>query len=517
MGKAKRMFCLMIAAVLVISMVLTGCGDKETAVSSQSTGAQSSTASATVNPVEQLEPVTLSWYFFSGVGQQKDQQEVEAKMTEYLKDKINASVKLYPLDWDTFITKTSAMSASGEPYDLCFTASYLSFQTNALKNWFADLNQDGLLDKYGAAIKERLGEVFLKGGQLNGKQFALPTYKERARSSGLFFNKEYVDKYNINISKVNSNRDLGELLKLIKENEKDLVPLGISPGNSIYNGDVWTEFEPLAGDTAVPGDLYADKDDTKVVNRFETPEYMEKCRILREWYKAGYIDKDAAAKTSTYDQKKKNGNYFVVTGGTKPGADAEMSKGGKVTWVQKAMTKTYSTDGDLSGSMNAISATSENKERAMMLLNLMYTDKEFNNLFNFGIEGKHYTKVSENVIKFTTDSGYNFGAAWMFGDQTLNYLSENEDPQKWQKFEEFNNQAVPFKSLGFQFNADPWKKEYAAVKSVIQEMGDALDVGAVDPEVNVPKFIEKLKKAGTDKYIPVIQQEFDKWYAEQKK
>ena len=148
-----------------------------------------------------------------------------------------------------------------------------------------------------------------------------------------------------------------------------------------------------------------------------------------------------------------------------------------------------------------------------MLLELTYTDKELNNMINFGIENKHYVKISDNFIKLIPDSGYYFGAEWMFGDQTLNYLKEGEDPDKWKKFEEFNNQAVPFKSIGFSYDNSQWKNEYAAIKSIIQELGDPLDVGAIDPEKYVPQLIEKLRKAGTEKYIPDIQAKFDEWLA----
>jgi len=521
MSKMKRALCILLAVMVFSGMLLTGCGKEETGGTvvdtsqpQKSSDGQSTQEEQTQAEPEktELEPVTLSWYFFSGVGQQKDQAEVEAKMTEYLKDKINASVKFYPLDWDTFITKTSAMAASGEPFDIVFTASWLSFQTNARKNWFVDLNEGGLLDKYAPKAKERLGEVFLKGGQVDGKQYALPVYKERAQSSGLMFNKAIVDKYNLDINAVNTNEDLEKLLAFVKEHEKDITPLGVAPGNTIMDGNTWTQYESLSGDSAVPGEIYADKPDTKVFNRYETPEYMEKVRFLRKWYLAGYIDKDAAAKTSTYDQKKKNGKYFAITAGTKPGADAEMSND-KVTWIQKPMTKIYSTDGNLSGAMNAISSTSKNKERALMLLELTYTDKELNNMINFGIENKHYVKISDNFIKLIPDSGYYFGAEWMFGDQTLNYLKEGEDPDKWKKFEEFNNQAVPFKSIGFSYDNSQWKNEYAAIKSIIQELGDPLDVGAIDPEKYVPQLIEKLRKAGTEKYIPDIQAKFDEWLA----
>ena len=49
--------------------------------------------------------------------------------------------------------------------------------------------------------------------------------------------------------------------------------------------------------------------------------------------------------------------------------------------------------------MQAISRTSKNPEIAMKFLEMFNTDKYLNNLINFGIEGTHYVKVADNVIK----------------------------------------------------------------------------------------------------------------------
>lgn len=518
-----RMLSLFLAGMFVLSILLMGCnGNKTNNVPADATTGGSAAVQTNGTEVTQvqLEPVELSLYFLTWSGQQKDQELVEAEMDKYLKDKINAKVKLYGLDWDTFITKTNAMSAANEAYDICFTSSWCEFLTGAARNRWLDMNQDGLLDKYGAGIKERLDEVFMKGGQYfdsySGKyiQYALPVYKEKAHSTGLVFNKKLVDKYGMDISKINTNEDLLPLFKIIKENEKDVIPLGIVAGDSFGFGNKWVELERIAGDN-VPGDLYADSDDTTVFNRYEKPEYKETCDFVRKCFLEGYISPDAAAKTNTVSQKSNEGLVFCGPIGLKPGKDAEMSND-KVTFIQKEMLGAYSASTDLNGSMQAISRTSENPERAMMLLNLLYTDRTFLNLFVYGIENKHYTKVSDNVIKTVVDSGYSFGVNWMFGDQTLNFLTDKEDPDKWAKFEEFNKSAKPYKSLGFQFNLEPWKAQYAAIKTIMTQYAEPLNCGAVDPNEYLPKFLKKMKDAGVDQYLEALQKEFNEWYAKNK-
>jgi putative aldouronate transport system substrate-binding protein len=55
------------------------------------------------------------------------------------------------------------------------------------------------------------------------------------------------------------------------------------------------------------------------------------------------------------------------------------------------------------------------------------------------------------------------------------------------------------------------KNEVAAFNNVVTEFTGALWSGTVDPEKTIPKFIEKLKAAGSDKVIAEKQRQLDEW------
>ena len=72
--------------------------------------------------------------------------------------------------------------------------------------------------------------------------------------------------------------------------------------------------------------------------------------------------------------------------------------------------------------IGANSFTGSYPARAMMFLNLLHTDKYLINLLNWGIENKHYKKVSDNVIDYAPGvdaktTGYSMNQSWMFGNQ----------------------------------------------------------------------------------------------------
>ncbi|HPW42148.1 MAG TPA: DUF3502 domain-containing protein, partial [Bacillota bacterium] len=57
----------------------------------------------------------------------------------------------------------------------------------------------------------------------------------------------------------------------------------------------------------------------------------------------------------------------------------------------------------------------------------------------------------------------------------------------------------------------PVKNEIAAVNNLWDKYVPALETGSIDPEVNVPKFLEELKAAGIDKVIAEKQEQLNEW------
>lgn len=257
--------------------------------------------------------------------------------------------------------------------------------------------------------------------------------------------------------------------------------------------------------------------DLKVVNWFETEEYAAELKKMREWYKAGYISKDAVTvKESTSDIIKAGkgaGNLATL----KPGFDTQESRLSGMPIVSYQMLPPVAKTSTVTSIMWGIAKNSENPEKAMQFLNLMYSDKDIVNLLDWGIEGKHYVKVKDNVIDYPEgvnagNVGYS-GMGWLFGNQFLSYIFNGDDEQLWEKMKQFNDGAIKSKALGFTFDSSPVKTEFAAVSNVLDQYQAALENGALDPDKTLPEFIGKLKDAGIDKIIAEKQKQLDAWAA----
>ena len=211
----------------------------------------------------------------------------------------------------------------------------------------------------------------------------------------------------------------------------------------------------------------------------------------------------------------KANRVFCKVESLKPFADEERLASWGIPCVNVALTKPVVQTRDCTGAMQAISKTSKNPVLALKFLELFNTDPYLNNLINFGVEGKHFVKVSKNIITFpkgvtAENSGYRPGTPWMFGNQYINYFWEGENTSKWDAFKKFNDSSFSAKSLGFNFDPDPVKNEMAACSSVWTTNVGPLICGAVDPSA-LPCVIAKFKAAGLDRIIAEAQKQLDAW------
>jgi putative aldouronate transport system substrate-binding protein len=68
--------------------------------------------------------------------------------------------------------------------------------------------------------------------------------------------------------------------------------------------------------------------------------------------------------------------------------------------------------------------------------------------------------------------------------------------------------------MGYNFDTSSVSSEITAVIAEIGKYGPALNVGTVDAESMLPKFLEALDAAGMNKIIEENQRQLDAWLAD---
>jgi len=505
MSKWKKLAGVALAATM---MLVTACGNSNKSGSSPSPSSAAPSASAAQTDSGETYEVLMGYPLLGPVP--KDQAEVEAAISKITKEKINATVKLLAIPFGQWAQQSNLMLTGNEKLDVMIT----DFSTyGGLVSTKRLAAMDDLIAEHGKGIQEVLGDK-LNAAKIDGKIYAVPVNQLPEGGSALFLRKDLLDQAGIDVSTVKSIDELDNVFKALKEKNPQMTVLapnvqGAMPLTTMF--DTLGQFDSLLDGLGV---LNVNDSSMKVVNLYETPEYAAAMKKLRSWYQAGYLPKGASTiKTSNTDQVK-SGKAISFVDSDKPNAEKKDATIVGFDLARIPLQKPLLTTMNVLGLDWAIPANNtKNPAKVMEFLNLMYTDKDIINLINFGIEGKHYAKKSENVIA-NIGEGYGMHQPFMFGNVHLTYLNETEDPNsRGDAAKTFEQTIVNSKALGFTPNLDAVKTEVAAVKNVTAQFVPALETGSVDPDKVLPQFISKLKAAGIDIIIAEKQKQLDAWLA----
>ena len=402
----------------------------------------------------------------------------------------------------------NVLLSSRDKMDIAFMSQADQYTRGAQNGAFVEIT-DELLDKHAPTIKAMATEFMWDMARVNGKIWGIKGYGVFSRKPAIVFNKELVEKYNFDYKSVTCLADLEPYLQTIKENEPDMYPLLYQTPNKVSE---------RYSDVTISGLVFDETTET-YVPLLETDEYEELYRLKHKYYKAGYIPKDASTRTE-YLTECKSGKYAVMSDTgyySEDGSKTTAAYG--FPCVEAPMGSQIITTGG--ASINCISDTSEMPEKALEVLNIVWEDDYLLNTLAYGVEGIDYKIDEERSAEIGEKSVIpNSGAAqtwgiWhnWFGPLWKQWDSGWNRREALDEMEQANLVAPVSKGLGFRFNAEPVKSEYAKVTSVKGEYERIFATGSMeDFDSYLADAKRKLKDAGID----VVMAEANKQYAEWK-
>lgn len=477
--------------IAVLCGVLVGCaGNKDTAFKTEDTN--------TV-PEDSYE---INWFMIGDA--QNDVSSVEEAVNAYLKDKINATVKMNCLPSAQYKQKVGTMINANEYFDLCFVSAWmLEYTNNARAGAFVDLTD--YMDTYLKDAAEVIDDVLIKGSKVDGRLYAWPTYKEVGTCYGWIYRKDLADKYNIDMSQYHSYEELEPVLKLIKENEPDIT----------YPLDWSTDGTPAQkfrlNNYVCQDGLFPDE---HAMNIYDTEEFAKACATARDFYQKGYVRPDVLTATDR-TARMSEGKTFVICSAVKPGKAQEWFVNSPYEFAEEcyAFQKPCVDYAPGTGSMQAVSATSKNPARVMRFLNLLNTDPYLKNLIVHGIEGKHYTKIDDKTVEPIGGSGYDmYKQSYAIGNIFLDYLLPEEPADKYEKLKEYNEIAADSRTNYFVLSEDPeLERLQQEVKAVVDKYRKQCITGAIDPESVLPEFRQQLEVVGMPRMLEIVEEQWQEY------
>lgn len=431
-----------------------------------------------------------------------------AIVNERMGKEIGVFLDIQYIGWGDYEKKMSVITASGEYYDIAFASNY---RNNAQKGVYMDLTE--LAPRFAKETYESLNPHYIKGNAMNGQLFSLPVNGNVYGQTRMAFEKELVDKYELDITQVKAIEDLEPLLAVIKKNEPQVIPLNFGPNTRVGQMDyIYNSGIPLGIDTSV--------DSIKIINPYKESEKMIKdLQTMNRYYQKGYIKKDAAIRDN--DIPAIESGWFVrfPTQGPFDYGDLTMTKTVGREIISVPLSKPIIDNMQIFVSNFVISSTSKYPEKALEALNLINTDRDLLTTMIYGVENEGWEKSSvEGKIKILP--GYHptktIGSAWSVGDNEKVYIDEDvTDEQILERIENINNAEVS-PLLGFNFDAAKVTKEIMTINSIMNQYLSPLHSGTINPNKVLPELNQKLEEAGLLKVQEEMQQQFEVFLAKDK-
>lgn len=513
--RARKLISLVVSMSLAASVLLMGCSGSGND-SSETKKVTNDVADTSKVETEGSEPYEVIMTYVTLGSTPDDLQLIEDAVNEISIPAVNAKVTLLPMSAADRATTVSLMISSGEKLDLMISFYEGGIGTYANKGQIIEL--DDLYATYGADIEAAEG-IAMAGGYFDGKLYAIPAEEKMGRQFGMILRTDILEKYEFDMTDDVTYEKMDELFAKVAVGEGDGFTMFASAGATVTTFEFTHLVDSLGASVASGSLMNGGLDSTEIVNMFATEEYKTHLDWMRKWYEAGYFPKDATTMTDSGTDLMKTGNYFGSFGSTETNMAANCSRdfGYDMTVVnftdRSAMTQMYQI------SQWAIPITCDDPETTFKFLNLMYESEEITNLLTNGIEGKHYVKTEDKgIITYpegvdVTTTGYN-SPLQLYGDKSLCYQWTPVEGNYFEELATFNasmDESVQSKALGYTFNFQSLKAEYAAVQDVIQQYQGALETGSVDPDVILPEFLSALEAAGMQTLIEENQSQLDAW------
>ncbi len=262
------------------------------------------------------------------------------------------------------------------------------------EDMYTDFVEDGLLYKM---------NDFLNGTYSTLKSYIYPTYFEQLKKvyddSGVYaipnnnlmaeytylvVRKDLAEKYDFDTDAVTNYSQLAGFLASVKANETVTPFLNEPEALGVFKmlGDdiaLGTYVDPILGYSTEDGPGFT------IDNLYSIKQYTDHVALMNDYRKAGYFEGDegfaaAAIVGDASVEEKYSDEYFI-----------------------KILQNPFIEATALYNGMFGITSFTSYPERCMDVINLLNTDKEVKNLFQYGIEGENY-RVTDGLVYALNDS-----------------------------------------------------------------------------------------------------------------
>ena len=171
----------------------------------------------------EYDQVVYAYATFNNIPTNEALDEVEEAINVITREKIGAEITLKPIAIADYSQSVSLSLQGGEKIDIMES---LGDFNNYLSTGMA-LDISELIDTYAAETKELAGDEWLAACEYNGGLYGIPDYKPMALTPMIIYREDVAEELGLDMSSVDSIKDLTDIFAQIKAAKPDMTPLSI--------------------------------------------------------------------------------------------------------------------------------------------------------------------------------------------------------------------------------------------------------------------------------------------------
>lgn len=456
----------------------------------------------------------------------RDFELVYSEVNKLLKQDINANLQVDFLSWTDYQRKYPLVFASGEDFDLIFTANWCFYNGQAVRGGFQEITRD-MLEKYAPKTAASMYKEAWEQAKLNGKVYMLPMNYKELNPFVYIVRGDLMDKHGI--SEINNIEDFGKYLDAVAKNEKQLIPCDIGSEQdfdalfwSYGQGLIKDKFDGVGGRQTILGYDANNSNNVSLYPHIRDAEFLNFAKMAKQWKEKGYWSRSALVnKVTVRDSFIRGRSASAILNINTANSTYITTNKAHPEWKVKvfdAMNDKGVIQRPFTQNGMAIKANSKNVERSLMLLDLFRNDERYSDLTTYGIKGKHYDDAPNGKIRPLEDTGsypVDGNCNWGWREDRLFKQIEGGIPNYMELRTKWSRVAFSHPLQFFNFDDSGVKNEIAACTNVFNTSYKALLLGfSEDVERDVRVLDEKYKQAGIDRIISEAQSQVDKFLGE---
>jgi putative aldouronate transport system substrate-binding protein len=431
---------------------------------------------------------TVVWYLPSpGANAAQDLVDNTRIMSDYTEQQIGVRFELRDITGDV----RRILVNSGEAFDIMFTQDF----DDARNGVYADITDK--VQTVTPALWNYVPQMLWDGVAINDKIYYVPAYKDTSVTVFIFWDKKYVDKYNL---------DTNKRPYTIQDFDRDLriVKAGEGP-NFYFYGLQWPDLWAYDAVGSNGMGVRMDDPNRRVVAILEQPDQVAKYKIIQKWFEDGIMHPDSPqltvfplGMTVQYDIAWPSKAQFTALG---QGIEA---------YVPVDLNTPYISTGGIRGSLQGFGANSRNLDAALKLIEMVNTDHKLRDMLAFGIEGRNFRYVSPNVVERLNDNY--MAMEWTQGTFFNLSTTTDQSATTWDEVRSQNERGVASTLLGFSFDPAPVRNEIANINTVYDRYRTELVYGGEDRDVLIARIMRELRAVGFDRVAAEAQRQIDEFF-----